>query len=178
MAFGIYGFGAAQLATTPVPFQALSLGGASPRVPEPPYGTPNQNLVPVAQTNNPAVPANLTLAALPTYQAVSQVVNQGVLAIGSPPVGTRPNTTTGLAATNTTISYQNQGELPGALPVFGNPPSGPVSFIVQSAGVSAYSATLTTLATANAYSVSRFVQTTQSLAIGAVYPAPLFSLHA
>jgi hypothetical protein len=70
MPFGITGFGAQQSYPAPQIFQALSLSGAPPVPPAPPYGNPNENLVPVARTGNPAFPANLTVVAHLTYQAV------------------------------------------------------------------------------------------------------------
>src|SRR5580704_5365212 len=73
MPFGITGFGAQQSYPSPQIFQALSLSGAPPVPPAPPYGNPNENLVPVARTGNPAFPANLTVVAHLTYQAVLNV---------------------------------------------------------------------------------------------------------
>jgi hypothetical protein len=76
MPFGITGFGAQQSYPAPQVFQALSLSGAPPVPPAPPYGNPNENLVPVARTGNPAFPANLTVVAHLTYQAVLNVTTQ------------------------------------------------------------------------------------------------------
>ena len=128
MAFGISGFGATQTAVTPQVFQALSLGGKRPVPPAPPYGTPNQNLVPVALSGNPAVPANLTLAAHAAFQAVLRVTSQSVVAVGHPPLPANPNTTTAISATNPSVQQQLQGPTPAGIPVIGNPPQGPVSF--------------------------------------------------
>jgi hypothetical protein len=76
MPFGISGFGAQQVYPAPQVFQALSLSGAPPVPPAPPYGNPNENLVPVARTGNPVFPANLTVVAHLTYQAVLNVTAQ------------------------------------------------------------------------------------------------------
>ncbi|HTA39935.1 MAG TPA: hypothetical protein VK760_12710 [Candidatus Acidoferrales bacterium] len=76
MPFGITGFGAQQTYPAPQIFQALSLSGAPPVPPAPPYGTPNEDLVPVARTGNPVFPANLTVVAHLTYQAVLNVSAQ------------------------------------------------------------------------------------------------------
>ena len=76
MPFGITGFGAQQTYPAPQVFQALSLSGAPPVPPAPPYGNPNENLVPVARTGNPVFPANLTVVAHLTYQAVLNASTQ------------------------------------------------------------------------------------------------------
>jgi hypothetical protein len=125
MAFGISGFGAVQVLPSPQIFQALSLGGLPPVPPAPPYGTPNANLVPVTQTGNPALPANLTLASHATFQAILKVSTQSV---SSPAVTPVPNTTSAVDATNPSVSNTVVGPSLGALPVIGNPPQGPVSF--------------------------------------------------
>ncbi|MBV8489177.1 MAG: hypothetical protein JO199_01515, partial [Candidatus Eremiobacteraeota bacterium] len=69
MAFGISGFGGSQVTAYPQVFQSLSLGGSAPRLPQPPYGTPNQNLVPVLPSGAPAIRAILPPAAQPAFDA-------------------------------------------------------------------------------------------------------------
>jgi hypothetical protein len=135
MAFGISGFGALQLSAAPQIFQALSLGGKPPVPPAPPYGTPNPNLVPVTQTGNPAVPANLTLVAHPTFQAILKVTSQTVLQFGHPPIASPPNTTTGVGATNPAVANQVQGPAPNGN-AGGNVTQGTVSFTLTTAPAS------------------------------------------
>jgi hypothetical protein len=129
LTFSITGFGAVQLTAASQLFQALSLGGAPPVPPAPPYGTPNPNLVPVARSSNPppAVPVNLTLAAHSSFQAILKV-NQSLLAFGHPPIPPTPNTTTAVSATNPAISNQVQGASPNGLLSPIDFPQGPVSF--------------------------------------------------
>lgn len=215
MAFSISGFGAAQTAAAPQVFQALSLAGRPPIPPAPPYGTPNPNLVPVSLTQNPAVPANLTLSAFPAFQAVLRVTGQSVLALQHPPLAPVPNTTTAIAATNPTITQQDQGQAPPGLQVNPDLPQGPISFQLTAPPASEITGALQTLGTlpiklppltghgtppagapaaptarsdsapaartpapAAASTVARIVQTVKSLAVAAVYPAPVFSFKA
>src|SRR6185312_10172132 len=70
LAFGVTGFAALRLEPQPQVFQALSLGARGPVPPAPPYGTPNQNLVPVQKTGDPSVPANLSVAAQGAFSAI------------------------------------------------------------------------------------------------------------
>jgi hypothetical protein len=118
MAFGITGFGARQVYPSPQIFQALSLGGAPPVPPNPPYGNPNENLVPVARTGNPAFPANLTLVAHSTYQALLQVQNQVQLVQKNPQLAssTKGSAAATLTAAATPSSTSNQTLLTQARP--------------------------------------------------------------
>jgi hypothetical protein len=133
MAFGTIGFGAVQIQPSPQVFQALSLSGAPPLPPAPPYGNPNPNLVPVAQTGNPAVPANLTLAAHPAFSAILKLTNQATLLYGHPPVPATTNTTSAVAAFNPAISGQVQGPSPSGIPGPSDAPAGPISFQLTAA---------------------------------------------
>jgi hypothetical protein len=108
MATAITGFGAEQLRLTPQPFQALSLGGNPPLPPAQPYGTPNQDLVPVQRASNAAVAANLTIAASPVYHQLLRL-NQTVLGVTSPGTGAPPNSTAGVEAQNPAVSHQVYG---------------------------------------------------------------------
>jgi hypothetical protein len=247
MTFGTIGFGAVQIQPSPQVFQALSLGGAPPLPPAPPYGNPNPNLVPVTQTGNPAVPANLTLAAHPAFAAILKLTNQSVLAFAHPPLPATTNTTSAVSATNPGVSGLLQGPSPTGIPGQADVPAGPVSFQLTvapanltsgsdalqqtlaklqqgeqaAAAASAVAAatappsnantsnasstvgtnpgsapigvapapapapapvihgsTTTTPATASPGLVAKIVQTVQSLAIGTVYSAPVFSFSA
>jgi hypothetical protein len=250
VAFGLSGFGAVQTYPAPQVFQALSLANAPPLPPAPPYGNPNPNLVAVARNGNPALPANLTLAAHPAFQAILRVTGQTVLLFAHPPLAPVPNTTSAVSATNPSVSGQLQGPSPvGGSATAGDLPNGPVSFqltaapanltsgadalqqtlaqlqhgaaeaAAQSAAANASAnasspatnapagsnastgpaggstpggnapaqpapapapsgSTVTTPAVASPSFVARIVQTVQSLAIGAVYSAPVFSFSA
>ncbi len=136
MSFGISGFGGQQLTASPQVFQSLSLGGARPVPPAPPYGTPNPNLVAVTSTGNPALPANLTLAAHPAFTAILNVTGQSVLQFGHPSLPAASYTTTSIAATNPRVSGQLQGPPPAGIPTIGTPPDGPVSFSLTAAPAS------------------------------------------
>lgn len=128
MTFGTIGFGAVQIQPSPQVFQALSLGGAPPLPPAPPYGNPNPNLVPVAQTGNPAVPANLTLAAHPAFTAILKLTAQSVLVFGHPPLPASANTTSTVNAFNPGVSGLVQGPSPTGIAGQADVPDGPVSF--------------------------------------------------
>jgi hypothetical protein len=138
VAFGINGFGAVQTNPAPSLFQALSIGNALPLPPNPPYGNPNPNLVNVRLSGNPspALPANLTLAAQPTQEAILKISSQAVLAFDHPPLPLTQNTTTGISATNPTISRQIQGPSPDGIAPNTDLPSGAVSFVVTSSSSS------------------------------------------
>jgi hypothetical protein len=125
LAFGVTGFAALRLEPQPQVFQALSIGARNPVPPSPPYGTPNQNLVPVSKTGNPSVPANLTLAAQPVFAAILHV-NNTIVAAGSPSVNGAPNTTSSVGANNPSVNVQVQG--PGTPNGQANVAQGPVSF--------------------------------------------------
>lgn len=150
MALGISGFGASQTLASPQLFQALSLGGAKPVPPQPPYGTPNPNLVPVTLTTQPALPANLTLAAHSTFDAILRITGQSPVALSHPPVGSLPNTTTAIGATNPSVTNLTLGQTPAGVPSF-TAPGGPVSFTLtlppanQTVAVSALSQTVASL---------------------------------
>ena len=131
MPFGISGFGAQQTYPAPELFQALSIASAPPVPPAPPYGTPNANLVSVTLTGNPALPANLTLAAHPAFDAILKInASQSVLAFGHPPLPATPNSTSSVGATNPSVSGQIQGPTPSpnGTPASIDLPQGPVSF--------------------------------------------------
>ena len=260
MPFGITGFGAQQSYPAPQIFQALSLSGAPPLPPAPPYGNPNENLVPVARTGNPAFPANLTVVAHLTYQAVlnastvpplkpSTVAKVPVVAPNTnavlthvrPEVTAVPNTTNAVSAPNPAVAGQVQGPSSTGIPARIDLPEGLVSFqglaapSIVSSGADALNRTIeqieqaerllqqaaanpnaaaatsspnsggspggstpsgssgspvspgtapaplpaaSTPAPASAGLVARIVQTVQSLAISAVYSAPVFSFSA
>jgi hypothetical protein len=133
MAFGTIGFGAVQIQPSPQVFQALSLSGAPPLPPAPPYGNPNPNLVPVAQTGNPAVPANLTLAAHPAFSAILKLTNQSLLLYGHPPISGTTNTTSAVGAFNPGVTGQVQGPSPTGISGQADVPAGPVSFQLTAA---------------------------------------------
>lgn len=133
MAFGTIGFGAVQIQPSPQVFQALSLGGAPPLPPAPPYGNPNPNLVPVAQTGNPAVPANLTLAAHPAFSAILKLTNQSLLLYGHPPIPGTTNTTSAVGAFNPGVTGQVQGPSPTGIAGQAGVPAGPISFQLTAA---------------------------------------------
>ncbi|HZZ00427.1 MAG TPA: hypothetical protein VFE36_12730 [Candidatus Baltobacteraceae bacterium] len=202
MAFGISGFGAPQLAASPQVFQALSLGGKQPQPPAPPYGTPNENLVPVGPGNIRAFPANLTLAAQSPHDSLARISTQTPLDVAHPSVrGGLPNTTPHIAATNPTITLQFQGPAPSGIPNLATAPQGPVSFLVGSPSGEAVALTAisrtaedlqsvqrerslaagaapTFVAAAPARSVATIVRTVTNLAVASVYPAAIFSFHA
>ena len=156
MPFGITGFGAQQAYPTPQIFQALSLSGAPPVPPAPPYGNPNENLVPVARTGNPAFPANLTVVAHLTYLAVLNVSaqipavkpsttakllvlvpsNQTLLTHLRPEVTAVPNTTNFVGAPNPAVAGQVQGPSSTGIPARIDLPEGLVSFQVLAAASS------------------------------------------
>jgi hypothetical protein len=203
LSFGISGFGAVQLRPLPQVFQALSLGLQPPVAPAPPYGTVNPTaLVPVQRTGNPAVPANLTLAAHGTFAAILKI-NAAVVSTGQYPLVSKAFTTTALGATNPTLNALEVAPVPPSIPVVGSPPSGPVSFSLTAppanAGIDAdvvtttagllsskppapHTSSPTTTApvtpAASPGAVAQIVATVKSLAIAAVYPAPVFSFSA
>jgi len=121
LSFAITGFAGEQFRATPQTFQALSLGGAGPVPPAPPYGTPNTQLVPVSRPS--AAPANLTIAAQPAFAAI---LNLGVVGVGQPGIQPPSNSTAAVNALNPGVQNQILG------PVNGTPiakvASGPVSF--------------------------------------------------
>jgi len=127
LSFAVTGFGAQQFTPSPQVFQALSLDRQPPVPPAPPYGTPNADLVPVARTGNPAVPANLTLAAHPTFSAILKV-NQSVLATTQFAVSPTPYSTAAVDANSPAVSGQLQGPLPSGVNSVVAAPEGPISF--------------------------------------------------
>ena len=146
MPFGITGFGAQQAYPAPQIFQALSLSGAPPLPPAPPYGNPNENLVPVARTGNPAFPANLTVVAHLTYQAVLNATQlpplkastlakvpvvtpntNTVLTHVRPEITAVPNTTNAVSAPNPAVAGQVQGPSSTGIPARIDLPDGLVS---------------------------------------------------
>ncbi len=152
MPFGITGFGAQQSYPAPQIFQALSLSGAPPVPPAPPYGNPNENLVPVARTGNPAFPANLTVVAHLTYQAVLNATQlpplkpstaakvpvvvpntNAVLTHVRPEVTAVANTTNAVSAPNPAVAGQVQGPSSNGIPARIDLPEGLVSFQVLAA---------------------------------------------
>ena len=152
MPFGITGFGAQQSYPAPQIFQALSLSGAPPVPPAPPYGNPNENLVPVARTGNPAFPANLTVVAHLTYQAVLNATQlpplkpstaakvpvvvpntNAVLTHVRPEVTAVANTTNAVSAPNPAVAGQVQGPSSTGIPARIDLPEGLVSFQVLAA---------------------------------------------
>jgi hypothetical protein len=192
MAFGISGFGAPQVAASPQVFQALSLAGKPPQPPAPPYGNPNENLVPVGPGNVRAFPANLTLAAQPAFDALVRINAQAPLDVAHPEVrGGLPDTTSQIAATNPTITFQIQGPAPSGVPALANVPQGPVSFLLGSPsdGATALSAIARTAqiiqSAQRAYAVitpvqaiKSIVRTVTNLAVAYAYPHPIFSFKA
>ena len=124
MAFGVTGFAALQLQPRPQVFQALSLGSQAPVPPAPPYGTPNQNLVPVAQSPQ-TVHLNLTLAAQPVFQAILHV-NSTIANSSNAGVASAPNSTASVGARNPSVNLQTQttSNTPSQAAVA----AGPVSF--------------------------------------------------
>jgi hypothetical protein len=192
MAFGISGFGAPQVAASPQIFQALSLAGKPPQPPAPPYGTPNENLVPVGPGNPRAFPANLTLAAQPAFDALVRINASTTLDVTHPGVrGGLPNTTPHIAATNPTITFQLQGPAPSGVPVLASIPQGPVSFLLGSPsdGATALTAIARTAellqsvrreqaVAAPIQAIKSFVRTVTNLAAASVYPKAIFSFHA
>jgi hypothetical protein len=201
VAFGISGFGASEVAAAPQIFQALSLGGRAPQPPAPPYGTPNANLVPVAAGTPRAFPANLTLAAQASFDALLRIGRQTPLDLSHPALqGALPNTTASLAATNPAVTFQVQGPAAPGVPGLQSAPQGPVSFLVGAPAATAV--TITAIArtaasieaarqsapafrAAPAYvpaasprAVTSIVRTASALAVASVYPSPVFSFHA
>jgi hypothetical protein len=138
VAFGINGFGAVQTYPVPSLFQALSLGNAPPLPPNPPYGTPNPNLVSVNFTGKPppAVPVNLTLAAAPVQEAIQKISAQTILSYSHPPLQATANSTTAVSATNPSIADQQQGASPDGIPARIDLPTAAVSFLVTAASSS------------------------------------------
>jgi len=172
MATAITGFGAEQLKLTPQTFQALALGGSPPVPPAQPYGTPNQNLVPVQRANPPGVPANLTIAAAPVFHALLQL-NQTVIGASSPATGSPPNSTADVDAQNKTVLHQVLGGANINSTV--TTPNGPVSFNLTQAPAyvtSGYSALQQTLALTPTVSVPKAAQTLAQQATGANDPPP------
>lgn len=122
MAFGISGFAGEQTRPKPQVFQALSFSGAPPQPPAPPYGTPNQHLVPVSRPAS-VLPTNLTLAAQPTFQAILHITSsQHPLIVGA------ANSTASLGATNPAVTRQVQGQATGVDLAGVHTPQGAVSF--------------------------------------------------
>ena len=202
MAFGISGFGAPQTAASPQVFQALSLGGNPPQPPAPPYGTPNENLVPVAPGNGRAFPANLTLAAQPAFDALVRINAQTPLDLAHPGLTSGlPNTTPHIAATNPAITYQLQGPAPAGISALTTIPQGPVSFLVgapsgEAVALTAIAQTAAGLENAQRrlslaggtptlvlpaappHAITSIVRTVTNLAVASVYPKAIFSFHA
>lgn len=207
MSFGTTGFGGAQLYPQPQVFQALSLSGVAPVAPVQPYGTPNPNLVPVRRTGNPAVPANLSLAAQPVFAAILKV-SPAIIGLSRPPIGGTPNTTSSIGATNPSVSHAVVGTGSGTSPA--EVPEGPVSFALTTIPAYVTSAldaleqsqpppaaqptpqqtaapaqpahaaqqTAPSVPAAHAALVQRISQTVTQLAVSAVYPGPVFSFSA
>jgi hypothetical protein len=191
--FNIAGFGATQLVATPQTFQALSVAGAAPQPPAPPYGNPNTQLVPVARTTAPVLPANLTLAAAPAFAALLHVTGQSlVLGVGHPAATAgQSNSTAFVGATDPAITTLTTGEIPATLGAQANTaPAGPISFTVT-AGVPGAITDVGSLppltdgsqapvaaVSGAASAVAKIVATVKQLAAGAVYPASIFSFHA
>lgn len=135
MAFGVTGFAALRLEPQPQAFQALSIGAQGPVPPAPPYGTPNQNLVPVNQPVAPALPANLTLTAQPFFQAILRI---------NPAVAGAPNTTSSVGALNLSVTQIGTAAIsqpPAATNTSSNAAaaSGTVTFSTNSPATSALS---------------------------------------
>ncbi len=188
MSFGVIGFGGGQLYPRPQVFQALSLGGASPTSPTPPYGSPNTNLVPVQRTGNPSVPANLSLTAAPVFQAILRL-NSAIVGFTNQPVGGAPNTTNAIGATNPAVSHALVGQGGGTSPAAA--PSGPISFALTTTPANISSVPSITSAPSlppsstpqyvepvSGSQVQRIVQTIRQIAVAGVYPAPVFSFSA
>ena len=167
--------------------------------PAPAFGTPNANLVPVTR---PAIATtNLTLAAQPTFQAI---LNLGTVALARPGITAPTNSTSAVSAFNPAVQLQQLGPV-GGTPI-ANVPEGPVSFTLTVApavitSVSTLSAPTTppapttqptptarptsstpvtraTVPPSNPSVVARISATVRQIAIGAVYPAPVFSFSA
>ena len=203
MSFGIVGFGGSQLYPHPQVFQALALGGYPPVPPVQPYGTPNQNVVPVKRSGNPSVPVNLTLSAQPFFQALLKL-NPTVVGFQNKPLGaSAPNTTSGVLANKPAVNRTAVVDVPAANPSPATAPVGPISFslteppsyvvptpAVPSASAPAKSPELTSapsmppsktpqyIEPVSGSLVQRIVQTIAQLAATAVYPAPVFSFKA
>jgi hypothetical protein len=124
LAFGVTGFAALHLQPQPQVFQALSVGSRPPLPPAPPYGTPNQNLVPVAQSPQ-TVHLNLTLAAQPAFAAILHV-NSTIVGSNNGSVSSTPNSTAAVGARNPAVHIQTQGtsSTPSQVPAA----AGPISF--------------------------------------------------
>ena len=129
MAFGVTGFAALQLRPQPQVFQALSLGSQPPVPPAPPYGTPNQKLVPVAQSPQTAH-LNLTLAAAPVFAAILHV-NSTIANSSNASVELAPNSTASVGARNPSVNVQTQTT--SNTPSHAAVASGPVSFSLTTA---------------------------------------------
>jgi hypothetical protein len=124
LAFGVTGFAALRLQPQPQVFQALSVGAKPPVPPAQPYGTPNQNLVPVAQSPQ-TVHLNLTLAAQPAFAAILHV-NSTIVGSNNAGVASTANSTAAVGARNPAVNVQTQGtsNTPSQVTVA----SGPISF--------------------------------------------------
>jgi hypothetical protein len=173
LAFGVTGFAALRLEPQPQVFQALSLGARGPVPPAPPYGTPNQNLVPVQKTGDPSVPANLSVAAQGAFSAILAIKGA-------------PNTTSAVGARNPALNLKVQSASSAGRN------GGPISFsltqlpkyvtsgaqAVKETPNAALPSTPQFVRPANGASLSRIVATVNQIAISAVYPAPIFSFLA
>lgn len=168
MSFTLSGFGALQYQASPQIFQALSLGGATPLPPQPAFGTPNQNLVPVTQAAHGAT-VNLSLQAAPVADAiqavsVSKPALNGATALSTAFAGARNG--------NVLIASGPPGTLDG---VYGGiPPEGAVAFGVRAP---IFNGTAL-LSHAQPSTVAKIVSTIKNLAIAALYPQPIFSFKA
>jgi hypothetical protein len=200
VAFGVTGFAALRLEPQPQVFQALSIGATGPVPPAPPYGTPNKNLVPVQQTGNPSVPANLSVAAQGAFSAIQSIKGA-------------PNTTSSIGARNPALNLRVQNASGTNGPVsFGlttlpkyvtsgvqavketpNAPTPQLDHELQKALAANAPSTQSVPTSAPSYppsstpqfvlpsngaSVARIVATVNQIAISAVYPAPIFSFAA
>lgn len=192
MSITISGFGAQQYQATPQIFQALSLGGGTPAPPKQPFGTPNQNLVPIARTA--AAPTlNLSLQAAPIAAAI-EALSEGATgqlapAVASPALAAGAPLSTAFAGAkngNVLISSGPPNTLDGV--DGGIPPQGIVAFSVSTPVTDAaallpnapqtVSPTQQTPQPAQASAVARIVNTVKHLAVAAVYPQPIFTFSA
>lgn len=198
MSFAITGFGGEQLRAQPQAFQALALAGQRPLAPASPYGTPNQQLVPVSQAAH-ALPGNLTVAAAPVFQAI---LNLGVVGVSRPGITSPPYSTAAVGAKNPGVQDLVLGPVSG--PQATPAPAGPVSFSLTAtpAYITSGLAALTsspaspvhtsgkgdppsgdppapaapqTVPVSDPATVARITATVKQLAVAAVYPAPVFS---
>lgn len=181
MSFGAIGFGGSRLLPQPQTFQALSLGGVAPVAPAPPFGTPNQDLVPVERGAAGSVPANLTIAAQPVFAAILQV-NPTVVGVAGAPVGSVPNSTAGVGALNPAVNHEVIDASSGTSPA--TAAQAPVSFALTAvpayltSGVDALPQALPSVQPANPALVARLTHTVQQLAVSSVYGGPVFSFLA